>query len=159
MKTVERHKYDGNTIIATRTLEFDPFPYMHIRDVMEKVRIFLTPDILKKKKLKFPDDVIKYPKYGHCYHASQALYYLMDTNSLIPYSGVDYRDEKHWWLQDGDVIYDCTDDQYWVKSKWPPYDTGKPSKWYGWKQRPQQLTFDLMVKVLGKRLVRDTVSP
>ena len=155
MKKVERHKYDGDTIIATRTLEFDPFPYEYIEDVMKKIECYLTPDLLSHKKLKYPEDVIKYRFYGHCYHSSQALYYLMDTDKLQPYSGVDWREEKHWWLQDGDTIYDVTYDQYRCRNKVPPYDVGKVSKWYGWKQRPQQLTLDLMVKVLGRRLALD----
>ena len=79
----------------------------------------------------------------------------MDTDKLKPYSGVDWREEKHWWLQDGDTIYDVTVDQYNCRNKVPPYDVGKESKWYGWKQRPQQLTLDLMVKVLGRRLALD----
>ena len=60
-----------------------------------------------------------------------------------------------WWLQDGDTIYDVTVDQYNCRNKVPPYDVGKESKWYGWKQRPQQLSLDLMVKVLGRRLALD----
>jgi len=40
-------------------------------------------------------------------------------------------------------------------NKFPPHEFGKKSKWYGWKQRPQQISLDLMVRVLGDRLVSD----
>ena len=93
--------------------------------------------------------------YGHCYHATQALYYLIDSDELVSYSGTDYRGEKHWWLQHGETVYDCTAEQYWDVHQNPPYDTGKKSKWYGWKGRPQQVSLDLMVKVLGDRLKLD----
>ena len=96
--------------------------------------------------------------YGHCYHSSQALYYLMDTDQLCPMSAEDYRKEKHWWLQNGEMIYDVTEGQYYSVSKVPPHSQGKKSKWYGWKQRPQQISLDLMVRVLGERLIEDTVT-
>ena len=99
---------------------------------------------------------IKY--YGHCYHSTQALYYLIDTDKLVPMSGEDYRGEKHWWLQDGNNIYDVTADQYYIKSKVPPHSKGKKSSWYGWKQRPQQISLNLMKKVLTNRLISDTIN-
>ena len=81
----------------------------------------------------------------------------MDTNRLKPFCAKDYRGEKHWWLQDtyNTEIFDVTDEQYHCRKKVPPYVTGKKTCWYGWKQRPQQISFNLMVKVLGKRLVSD----
>ena len=156
MKIVERHTYNGNEITGTRRLVFDPYKCSeyNICLVMGLVQKNLTPDLLKRKKLKFRDETNKY--YGHCYHASQALYYLMDTDKLVPMSGEDYRGEKHWWLQYGDYIYDCTVEQYYTIGKMPPYYNGQKSKWYGWKQRPQQISLDLMVKVLGDRLRTDT---
>jgi len=81
----------------------------------------------------------------------------MNTDQLVPMSGEDYRGEKHWWLQNGERIYDITAEQYYSVGKLPPYASGKKSKWYGWKQRPQQISLDLMVKVLGERLIEDTL--
>ena len=40
----------------------------------------------------------------------------------------------------------------------PPYESGKKSKWYGWKQRPQQITLDLMKRVLDTRMIKDVAS-
>jgi hypothetical protein len=70
-------------------------------------------------------------------------------------SAEDYRGEKHWWLQDGDKIYDVTAEQYYCIGKLPPYENGKKSKWYGWKGRPQQISLDLMIRVLGADNVTD----
>jgi len=159
MKTVERHRYRDKEIFQTRTLVFEPFEYNRIQEVMELIQNNLTPDLLGgRKKLLYPNDILTNKMYGHCYHASQALFYLIDTDKLVPMSGEDYREEKHWWLQDGENVYDVTAEQYFSVGKEPPHDKGKKSKWYGWKQRPQQISLDLMVRVLGDRLIEDTVT-
>jgi hypothetical protein len=158
IKVVERHKYDKNDIIKTRRLTFIPYEYSekNMCLVMGLVRQNLTPDLLKgRKKLMYPEDIKTNPCYGHCYHSSQALFYLMDTDQLVSMSAEDYRGEKHWWLQNGEKIYDVTAEQYYSVGKLPPYHSGKKSKWYGWKQRPQQISLDLMVLVLGDRLISD----
>jgi hypothetical protein len=160
MKTVERHRYDKNTIIQTRRLVFNPYEYTekNMCLVMGLIARNLKPDLLKgRKKLMYPNDVKTNPLYGHCYHSSQALFYLMNTDQLVPMSAEDYRGEKHWWLQNGDRIYDITEGQYYSVNKFPPHEFGKKSKWYGWKGRPQQISLDLMVKVLGERLLIDEV--
>lgn len=158
-KVVERHKYDKNTIVETRRLTFNPYEYTekNMCLVMGLVRRNLTPDLLGRKKLMYPDDVKTNPCYGHCYHSSQALFYLMNTDQMVPMSAEDYRGEKHWWLQNGERIYDITAEQYYTVGKLPPYASGNKSKWYGWKQRPQQISLDLMVRILGERLVEDTL--
>ena len=158
MKIVERHRYDGKKVFETRTLTFDPYPYEQIELVIKKIQDNLSPDLLKGKRLKYPNDVQKYKYYGHCYHASQALFYLIDTDKLIPYSSEDDRGEKHWFLKVGVVIYDVTEEQYYVRAKVPPHSKGKKSVWYGWKQRPQQITLELMKRVLGDRLESDIVT-
>lgn len=164
MKTVERHRYHKskkNTIIETRRLTFNPYEYneKNICLVSGLICRNLTPNLLGRKKLMYPEDVNTNPFYGHCYHSSQALFYLMNTDQLVPMSAEDYRGEKHWWLQNGEKIYDITDEQYYIVGKLPPYESGKKTAWYGWKGRPQQISLDLMVKVLGERLVTDeTIS-
>jgi len=82
----------------------------------------------------------------------------MDTDRLVSMKGEDYRGESHWWLQDEDKIYDVTADQYYSVDKTPPYESGKKTKWYGWKQRPQQITLDLMKRILDARLIKDVAS-
>ena len=158
MKILERNRYsDGNTIIETRVLEYEPWSLDEIGDVINLIQKNLNLDLLKHKRLLFPEDkgVNKY--YGHCYHASQALFYLIDTDELDSMSAEDYRGEKHWWLQHNETVYDCTAEQYWSVNQNPPYQEGKKTKWYGWKGRPQQVTLDLMVMILGTRLKKDSV--
>jgi len=159
MKKVERNKYsNGKTIIETRTLTFEPWSLDEIVDVINLIQKNLTLDLLNHKKLLFPKDKGLNKYYGHCYHASQALFYLIDINELDPMSAEDYRGEKHWWLQYNENVYDCTAEQYWSVNQNPPYQKGKKTKWYGWKGRPQQLTLDLMKRVLEDRLISDTVT-
>lgn len=127
--------------------------------VMRLIREHLTPTLIgKRKSLMYPEDVGVNKMYGHCYHSSETLYYIINTDRLSPMSAEDYRGEKHWWLQDGEKIYDVTADQYYSVGQEPPYSSGKKSRWYGWKQRPQQVSLNLMVKVLGTRLHRDFVT-
>ena len=157
MKEVKRHCYaKGNVIYKTRTITFKPFVKFEIHNVMKLIQDNLTPDLLSgRKKVMYPDDVNKVKYYGHCYHASQALYYLMNTDQLKGYSAEDYRGEKHWWLQDGDQVFDVTSDQYHSVGQKPPHDKGKVTKWYGWQERPQQISLNLMTSVLKDRLVKD----
>jgi hypothetical protein len=159
IRTLERHRYNDNKeIFQTRRLTFHAYEYTekNMCLLMGLISKHLKPELLKgRKKLMYPDDVKTNPFYGHCYHASQALFYLMNTDQLVPMSAEDYRGEKHWWLQNGERIYDITEGQYYSVNKFPPHEFGKKSKWYGWKQRPQQISLDLMVKVLGDRLISD----
>ena len=157
MKEVKRHCYaKGNVIYKTRTITFKPFVKFEIHNVMKLIQDNLTPDLLSgRKKVMYPDDVNKVKYYGHCYHASQALYYLMNTDQLKGYSAEDYRGEKHWWLQDGDQVFDVTSDQYHSVGQKPPHDKGKVTKWYGWQEIPQQISLNLMARVLKNRLIKD----
>ena len=159
MKNIQRHRYKDKKIFETRTLSFDAYSYSEIDLVIGLIQDNLTPDLLKgRKSLMYPSDVLTNKYYGHCYHSSQALYYLMDTDKLVSMSGEDYRGEKHWWLQDGEKIYDCTANQYIDNGENPPYNIGKKTNWYGWKQRPQQISLELMKRVLGSRLKSDSVT-
>ena len=158
MKSIERHSYKGNDIVSTRRLVFNPYSYSEIDLVIELIQNNLTPDLLKNKKLMYPGDRRNNKYYGHCYHSTQALYYLIDTDQLVPMSGEDYRGEKHWWLQVRERILDVTSEQYYCVNESPPYNSGKKSKWYGWKQRPQQITINLMKRVLGDRTIEEVLQ-
>ena len=155
-KTVERHRYDGKLITQTRRLVFEPFEWEEIETVMQKIADNLEPSMVTKKYRKENESN---PMFGHCYHSSQALYYLIDTDRLEQMSAIDYHDCSHWWLRDKETnkIYDITVDQYYCVNQEPPYP-GKNKRWYGWKERPHMRTLDLMVKVLGSKLISDTVD-
>ena len=154
MKTVERPRRKDKKIFELRKLSFEPYKYTedNMNLVMGLIRNNLTPDLLSTR---YRSGNVTNPMYGHCYHSTQALYYLMDTDLLIPMSGIDYRDDYHWWLQDRDKIYDVTSEQYYSVGQQPPYETGKKDKWYGWGKRPHQRSLNLIVRVLGKDNVID----
>lgn len=154
MKTVERPRSRDNKVFQIRKITFEPFRYSehNMCLVMGLIKCNLTSDLLTPK---YREENASNPTYGHCYHSTQALFYLMNTDRLVPMSGKDYRGEYHWWLQDGEKIYDLTAEQYYSVGKIPPYHNGKKSKWYGWGQRPHQRSLDLMIRVLGKDKVKD----
>ena len=157
MKTIERHRYKNKEIFQTRTLTYNPYPMTEIESVMGLIVSNLKPEMVSKK---YREENVTNPMFGHCYHSSQALFYLMDTDVLEQRTAIDYHDEAHWWLVDTttDKVYDITADQYYHVGQTPPYVDGKKKPWYGWKQRPHQRTLDLMVLVLGDRLALDKVT-
>ena len=157
MKTIERHRYKNKEIFQTRTLTYNPYPMTEIESVMGLIVSNLKPEMVSKK---YREENVTNPMFGHCYHSSQALFYLMDTDVLEQRTAIDYHDEAHWWLVDNttDNVYDITVDQYYYVGQTPPYVDGKKKPWYGWKQRPHQRTLDLMVLVLGDRLALDKIT-
>ena len=157
MKTIERHRYKDKEIFQTRTLTYNPYPMTEIESVMEYISNNLTSEMVSKK---YREENVTNPMFGHCYHSSQALFYLMDTDVLEQRTAIDYHNEAHWWLVDTttDKVYDVTADQYYHVGQTPPYVDGKKKPWYGWKQRPHQRTLDLMVLVLGDRLALDKIT-
>ena len=97
MKTIERHRYRDKQIFQTRTLTFEPYPMTEIESVMGSIANNLTPELVTKK---YREENATNPMFGHCYHSSQALFYLMDTDVLEQRTAVDYHDCSHWWLVD-----------------------------------------------------------
>ena len=58
MKSIHRHRYKDKEIFETRTLTFEPYPYSEIDQVIGLIKDYLTPDLLKGKKvLMYPNDV------------------------------------------------------------------------------------------------------
>ena len=89
------------------------------------------------------------PLYGFCYLATQTMFYLLQTNHLFSYSGLDDFSVRHWWLVDegnGEII-DPTASQYDLLMCDPPYEVGKKRKWYGFRPWPQNRTLDLIQKM------------
>ena len=82
-----------------------------IESVMELISINLKPEMVTKKYRK---ENKSNKMFGHCYHSSQALFYLMKTDVLEQRTAIDYHDCSHWWLVDKttEKIYDITADQY-----------------------------------------------
>ena len=157
MKTVERRRYRDKKAFQIRTLTFEPYPMTEIESVMGSIANNLTPELVTKK---YREENATNPMFGHCYHSSQALFYLMDTDVLEQRTAIDYHDCSHWWLVDKttEKIYDITADQYYHVGQTPPYAKGVKKPWYGWRQRPHQRTLNLMIKVLGKENVLDKIE-
>lgn len=143
-RLVERSRYQGKYPYMTRRLKFETYKLEEIDTVMQLIRDNLTPDLLTTK---YKEENKSNPMYGHCYHSTQALFYLVD-GEFEKMSAIDYRGDKHWWLQNGEIVYDVTANQYWSVEQTPPYEKGKKSKWYGWKERPHARSMNLIVKCL-----------
>ena len=152
MATIERHSYekinDEWEIVKTSKLYYERIPYSlsSLSFCTTKLEDCLTPDLITKK---YREENKNNPMYGHCYHTTQAMFYLLDTDTLDIMSGVDWRNDKHWWLRDRETGYevDMTSDQYYSIDKEPPYDNGRISKWYGWKGRPHMRTLKLIMRL------------
>ena len=152
MATLERHSYkkvDGEwQITKTMSLTYEKIPYSLscLSSCALKLEKCLTPDLLTPK---YREENKNNPMYGHCYHTTQAMYYLLDTDTLDIMSADDWRGEKHWWLRDREIDYDIdlTSEQYYLIDKKPPYLDGKISKWYGWKGRVHGRTLKLIQKM------------
>ena len=112
--------------------------------------IKLIKDNLETKFVptKFRENNLGNPMFGHCYHATQALYYFFAHANLKAMSArCEGPAEVHWWLQDGDTVIDATAEQYDMLDFNPPYEKGKETNWYGWKKRPHRKTQNLMILV------------
>ena len=152
MAKINRHHYKKINnewkVFKTTTLHFDKIPYNKetILEYIEKIKTILTPKFLSKKYKKENE---KNSLYGHCYHTTQAMYFLLNTDTLEAFTAIDYRGDQHWWLKDknDNSIIDVTADQYYLVNKQPPYDKGKAKSWYGWKGRPHIRTFKLIMKL------------
>ena len=155
MATLERHSYekiDGEwQIIKTMSLTYEKVPYSLscLSQCLVKLEECLTPDLLTPK---YREENESNPMYGHCYHTTQAMYYLLDTDTLDIMSAIDWRGDKHWWLRDRETNndIDMTADQYYSIGKEPPHEDGKISKWYGWKARVHGRTLTLIEKMVGQ---------
>lgn len=94
-----------------------------MKTLVEKVKSALTPDLLKPKwRLVAKDKGTPY--CGHCYHATEALYWLMGgrDSDYRPYH-VQHEGDTHWFLKSssGDVL-DPTVEQF---QTIPPYSKGR----------------------------------
>lgn len=144
---LERHKYrkEGNDWVVFKTwkLDYEAYNYTpeNVKLLSDRIRENLSPKFLSSR---YKEDNKTNPMFGHCYHSTQALYYFLKTDILVSYSGKDSLGNTHWWLQDGSEIIDVTAAQYDLLSCDPPYEVGKPSKWYGWKHRPHKRSMSLM---------------
>jgi len=143
-------KKNGNWVLTKKWfLEYEPYEYTEENIILlsQKIRDNLNPKFLS---VKYREKNKTNPMFGHCYHSTQALYYFFlgdEIPSLKSYSGIDEENNTHWWLQDNEKIIDVTSEQYNFIKCPPPYSVGKPTKWYGWRNRPHKRSMQLMKNI------------
>ena len=151
MKTIERPYIPekGKVGIEYR-MTFQPYPYdaETVDHLLTTIPKLLTPKFLSRDWKKRPR---RHRLSGMCVVASQAVYYLLDTDRLVVKSAIDPFGDNHFWLEDEGSIIDPTADQY----SGFDYSRGKKQHWYGYKGRIQVRSMLLMQKILrydGKRI-------
>ena len=72
-------------------IEKVPYSLSCLSQCLVKLEKCLTPDLLTPKYRKENESN---PMYGHCYHTTQAMYYLLDTNTLDIMSAIDWRGDN-----------------------------------------------------------------
>jgi len=100
---------------------------MDIGKIVDDIKTHLSSDLLKKE---YVEENETNPMFGHCYVASETLWYLIPHTIRWAFSPVCGKDEDgitHWWVENKQTgeIYDITGDQYFSKGKTPPYENGK----------------------------------
>lgn len=107
------------------------------KDLINKIKKHLTPDLLKGVEYD-----PKNPLKGHCYVASEALYYFLDKSLFCPvvasYKSSTGKKCTHWWIanRSGTSIFDLTGEQFkpsflkqlYTKGRKSGFLTKKPSK-------------------------------
>ncbi len=96
-----------------------------IEEIKEAIMKSLDDSLLKPgwKKVSPRNNVT-----GHCYAASEALFYLTGgSEKWTPQVGKDENDGTHWWLlsKENGKIEDVTASQFTDFGKEPPYENGK----------------------------------
>jgi len=158
MKTVKRESFNkeenGEWVLTkTWTLCYTPISFDEVDQVSEDIRKVLNPKLLSSK---YKEGNETNPLFGHCYHSTQAMYIMLDgdeKDDLIPYSGTDELGNIHWWLDHDGTIIDVTAGQYDLMECDPPYDKGKPTKWYGWRNRFHKRSMGVVQDVQASKLV------
>lgn len=147
MKIVEKKEYnDGKNYSGSWFLEYEEYNYPNdLEKVISLIKQKLNPKLLAPK---YRETNKTNPLYGHCYSATQSLYYFfINTPLIIKSAKCDYTG-KHYWLEDENKnILDITATQYYSVGKTPPYDKGKKGYWYGWKGQPHKKSLVLMNEV------------
>lgn len=98
---------------------------INYQSYIDTIQKHLSPDLLKSI---YREENKKNPMFGHCYVATEVLYYMLnDFKRYVPARGRDTEGIVHWWLEDksnGEII-DVTKEQYYSQGKEPPYEKGK----------------------------------
>lgn len=78
-----------------------PEELLFAESLIAKIKSVLTPDLLRPQ---YRAANCANPMYGHCYAATEVLYYLLQgtgkCEDFKPHRGKDDQRVTHWWLQD-----------------------------------------------------------
>jgi hypothetical protein len=123
-----------------------------INNIIDTIRQHLKPYLLKPEYIEANK---LNPLYGHCYIATEALYYLIRYYKLKnyyhyqPYFGYTPDNITHWWLQAHNAdnkIIDITKNQFILLGYPPPYITGKHR--FFLTNKPSKRSYILMKNVI-----------
>lgn len=120
------------------------------RVLIQHIQACLSPDLLK------PQFRGSHPQCGHCYVATEALFYLLGGASS-GWKSFRARDEEgvtHWWLQRDDEILDPTSGQYLDMGRVPPYAIGRAGGFL--TKEPSQRTVILLERVQARLRQQDS---
>lgn len=115
-----------------------------IEKLIQKVQSNLSPDLLKPI---YRETNKTNPMFGHCYVATECIYYLLEADHPYrPHWGRDEDGITHWWLEDksGNRI-DATREQYDSVNKSPPYKNGR-NAWF-LTNKPSKRTLKLLNRI------------
>lgn len=126
-------------------LEYKRYSPDQIETVSSQLREFIRDD---------------YPEKG-CVVATFVLSYLINSDTLIPYRGIDDRNEHHWWLVDETTgrVFDLTDYQYKKSELKELHAYGKRSRLYSYQSKPQKRFFSAIQKFQPSSVVTMMDNP
>ena len=127
-------------------------------DLIKDIKEHLTPDLLKPRYRE--ENKAGNPMYGHCYIATEALYYLIrsekydlydEYSGFKPRCGKEPNGDTHWWLQtrDGDII-DPTKEQFDILKRPAPYYNSRFTAFMytGEADKPSNRTKELIGRIM-----------
>ena len=116
---------------------------------VETVKENITPSFLsshfKRTHSRSGDHTLR----GLCVVATMTCLYLLNDDRFVPHTSVDEDGINHWWFVDtkSDFRYDLTSSQYDTSQLNQLYQSGKPTTYYGWGQRPATRFLNLIQKI------------
>ncbi len=125
-----------------------------VLDLLINDKEVLTSELLKGQWKKINKDSGVHTT-GHCYAASEALYYLCGgKSSFIPQMGKDTNGNTHWWLKrkDDDAIIDPTSSQFTLLNLTPPYHNGKGKGFMQQSDRSKIIMNRIIQKIITKEV-------
>ena len=155
-RTQQRHL---DYIVDLEHFSFIFRPRTNDTDIIQFRRFDYTPENMKVVIDQIRNTIPK-PK-GNCVPTTFLLTYLVKTQELVSYSGLDRGGVNHWFLIDrgNKEVYDITKDQYSKAELASIYENAKPKPYYGFQSQPAARFFDLLMKIqpTAKRFFVDEI--